>query len=261
MKNIHLALFALSILIASSLLSSTSISDSTLLHAPRIRAVDVKGASLNWAGYAVETNLNSPQSNAVSDVKGSWTVPQVNCKSTPNAYSSFWIGIDGYSSGTVEQTGTDSDCSSGSARYYAWYEMYPKFPTNLKMTVTPGDTMTAEVQYRNGKFQITISDFNPTTGKTQFFATTQKSPNAQRSSAEWIAEAPSSSGGVLPLANFGTVTFSSAQATLNGHTGTISDSAWQNDAIKMVTSSGTVKAQPSSLSNSGSSFSVTWQHS
>ncbi len=48
------------------------------------------------------------------------------------------------------------------------------------------------------------------------------------SSAEWIAEAPSTtsqSAGdqVLPLADFGKVTFTCASATADGHTGSISD--------------------------------------
>ena len=221
-------------------------------YAPRIRIKD--GTSSNWAGYAVQTNLASPQSDAVSDVKGSWIVPTVDCSQTQNAYSAFWIGIDGYSSNTVEQIGTDSDCSSGSPSYDAWYEMYPKWPVYLKMKISPGDLVTAEVKYLGkGKFQLTINDI--TTGKS--FTTTQKSPSAKRSSAEWIAEAPWSSG-VLPLADFGTVTFTNARATLNGHTGTISDSAWQNDAITMVTSSEAPKAQPSGLSNGGSNFSITY---
>jgi len=224
------------------------------MSAPRIHLKD--GTSTNWAGYAVETSLAKPQS-AVTDVKGSWTVPAADCSVTPTAYSSFWIGIDGYSSNTVEQIGTDSDCSSGKPQYYAWYEMYPKFPSNLRMTVKPGDVMTAEVKYNaNGKFLLTITD--TTTGAS--FSTTQNGKSAKRSSAEWIAEAPSS-GGVLPLADFGTAQFQGASATLNGHTGTISDTSWQKDALTMATSSGVTKALPSSLSPDGSAFSVTWQHS
>ena len=40
--------------------------------------------------------------------------------------------------GTVEQTGTDSDCNGGSPVYYAWYEFYPAFPVDLGMTIKPG---------------------------------------------------------------------------------------------------------------------------
>ncbi len=117
--------------------------------------------------------------------------------------------------------------------------------------------MSAEVEYLgSGRFQLTITDV--TTGAK--FSTTQRLNSAKRSSAEWTAEAPSSVSSVLPLADFGKVSFTSSQATLNGHIGTISDNAWQHDAITMTTPSGTVKALPSSLSNGGTTFSVTWYH-
>jgi hypothetical protein len=251
MKKLNLLLILLSLIFVSSALYS---SPYVIFQAPRIHVKE--GTSLNWAGYAALTNLQKPQNGAVSDVQGSWIVPAVDCFKTPNAYSSFWIGIDGYSSNTVEQIGTDSDCSSGSPKYNAWYEMYPKYPVNLAMTISPGDQMSAEVKYLgSGMFQLTIKDV--TSGVT--FSTTQKSPSAKRSSAEWIAEAPWSSG-VLPLANFGTVYFTSAKATLNGHDGTISDSSWKFDAITMASSSVT-KAKPSVLSSDGSAFSVTWYNS
>src|ERR1035437_4462946 len=74
----------------------------------------------NWGGYAVTGTKGS-----VTDVKASWVVPAIvgNCPST-NQYSSFWVGIDGYSSNTVEQIGTDSDCVNSKPVYYAWYEFY-----------------------------------------------------------------------------------------------------------------------------------------
>ena len=57
--------------------------------------------------------------------------------------------------------------------------------------------------------------------------------NPDTSSAEWIAEAPSqcdstSSCTPLPLADFGTVQFTGASATANGHTGSIDDSNWSS---------------------------------
>ena len=131
--------------------------------------------------------------------------------------------------------------------------MYPKFPVNLANPVQPGDHMTAEVSVTGrGNFTLTISN----TTRAWTFTTHQKSAKAKLGSAEWIAEAPSGSGGVLPLANFGTVSFSSC--TANG----VSISSNPNaDEIVMQTSTGTVKAQPSALSSSGTSFDVAWQHS
>ncbi|WIG60298.1 MAG: hypothetical protein OJF49_003046 [Ktedonobacterales bacterium] len=202
--------------------------------------------STNWSGYA-------NTGGTFTDVKGSWTQPSASCSSGQTAYSSFWVGIDGDTTNTVEQTGTDADCSSGTPTYYAWYEMYPKFPVNLSNPVKPGDAITAEVKNTgSGHFTLTISD--ATQGWS--FTTTQTSKKAKLGSAEWIAEAPSGSGGVLPLANFGTVNFSNC--TANGQ----SISANPNpDEIVMQTSGGTVKAQPSGLGGGGTSFSVAWKHS
>lgn len=195
--------------------------------------------------------MANPQNNAVSDVKGSWVIPILSCTST-NTYSAAWVGIDGYSDNSVEQTGTEHDCVNGSASYSVWYEMYPKPSFRVNLPVRAGDVISAEVQYVGRNFVLTLN--NVTTGQT--FSKSQKS-NAQRQSAEWIMEAPWS-GGVLPLSNFGTIPFSNATATINGHTGSISDSLWQNDPITMTDSSANPKATPSSLSSGGSSFSVTW---
>ena len=104
-------------------------------------------------------------------------------------------------------------------------------------------------------------DQNATTGIS--FSTTQTVAGAALSSAEWVAEAPSRCSvtcTVLPLANFGTVNFSGSYATGNSHPGSISDAAWNNDQIQMVTQSLLVKAQPPALSPDGSAFSVTWKH-
>jgi len=221
--------------------------------APRIPGLRLS-TSTNWSGYAVQTNLTSPQSGVVTDVKGSWMVTTVTA--TPlNAYSASWVGIDGYSSNTVEQLGTESDWVNGRAVYSAWYEMYPKKSMNITtLRIKPGDVMTAEVSY-SAKTGFTLTMTDTTTHKT--FSTSQKSGSAKRSSAEWIVEAPWS-GGTLPLANFGVVPFTACSATINGHTGGINDQAWQHDPMTMVGSTGYTLATPSDLSSDGSAFSMKW---
>jgi hypothetical protein len=214
--------------------------------------------SSNWSGYAAETNLNAPASNAVTQVSGSWTVPNVT--GTTNAYSSVWVGIDGYSSSSVEQLGTEQDTSkTGATSYYAWWEMYPN-PTVQITTVpiSPGDSISASVTYSSNTFTLWLKD-----NRTGASFSTGQSGTPQRSSAEWIVEAPSSFFGVLPLANFGTATFTKAQATIGGITGAIDNSAWQDTSIDMVGSSGTVIDQTSGLTDTTtapitSSFSVAY---
>jgi hypothetical protein len=217
--------------------------------------------SLNWSGYAVETDLDSPASNAVTYVTGSWTVPKVTGPSPRMGayYSSVWVGIDGYSSNTVEQIGTEQDWFWGRPVYYAWFGLYPNASYRILAPVSPGDKMTAEVSYiGDGQFVFTLTNLTARIPWT--FTTTQTLNGAQLQSAEWVVEAPSSRFRVLPLANFDSVTFSGASATLNSHTGTINDISWQNTPIDMVTYRGMLKATTSPLSPDGSSFSVSWDH-
>jgi Peptidase A4 family len=228
------------LVIAAALSATAGGATSTLRHGRMHRITN--STSTNWSGYAVT-------GGRYTSVSSSWTEPTVSCSGT--AYSSFWVGLDGDTSGTVEQTGTDADCSGSTPQYYAWYEMYPKFPTNYSNPVKPGDHMSASVTTNgSGSFTLTISD--STQGWTK--STNARLKSAKLASAEVIAEAPSSSGGVLPLANFGTVSFSGA--TVNGSV--LTSSTPGIDPITMQSGS-TVKAQPSSISNG--SFSVTWKHS
>ena len=201
-----------------------------------------QSTSSNWSGY-------SAINGRYTSVSANWTQPTATCTSA-TTYSSFWVGLDGYGSSTVEQTGTSADCSGGSPRYYAWYEMYPKFPVNLSLTIRPGDSISGSVTTDGGgRFTLTIQDNS--TG--QSFTTQQRLNRARLSSAEAIAEAPSGSGGVLPLTNFGTVNFSAT--TVNG----LPIGNFNPDKIDMVSGS-TVKAQTSALSG-GTNFSVSWKHS
>jgi hypothetical protein len=200
-----------------------------------------RSTSTNWAGY-------SATGGRFTKVSATWKQPTATCTAA-SAYSSFWVGLDGDGTNTVEQIGTDADCSGGKPVYYAWYEMYPKFPVNLSLTIRPGDTLSASVTTDgSGSFTLAIRD--TTSGRS--FTTVQKLRRAKLGSAEVIAEAPSS-GSVLPLANFGSVGFSAA--TVNGQP----IGNFHPDRIDMVSGSIT-KATTSALSN-GTAFSVAWHHS
>jgi hypothetical protein len=128
--------------------------------------------------------------------------------------------------------------------------MYPKYPVNYRDTVHAGDQFTASVTTDGrGGFTLVLSD----TTRGWSHTATARLKSAKLGSAEVIAEAPSSSGGVLPLADFGTVGFSGATAN-----GTSFSNLSGLDKINMVSGS-TTKASTSNIS--GGNFSVTWQHS
>jgi hypothetical protein len=212
-----------------------------LVHAPEVGILH--GTSTNWSGY-------SSTSGPFTTVSASWVQPAGTCTSEAT-YSAFWVGLDGDGSNTVEQTGSEVDCSGGSPVYYAWYEMYPKNSVNYSNPVQPGDVFTASVTASGTNFTLTISD--ATQGWTQTQHKTLAS--AEKHSAEVIAEAPccTANGGILPLTDFGTVNFKSAEA--NGSA--LGNSSPQK--IKMETTAGVIKAKPSKLSD-GERFSVVWHH-
>jgi hypothetical protein len=218
---------------------------------------DGTSTSSNWSGYAVT-------GTSFTSAKASWIVPTATC-SSGDQYAAFWVGLDGYTSTTVEQTGTDSDCDGSRPSYYAWYEFYPNPSFNISsLTIKPGDHMSASVVYNGSEFTITIEDV--TTGKS--YTKSSKVSGASRSSAEWIAEAPccTSRGGILPLADFGTVLFGEDSTGISG-TNFATDSsnsgaigtfpAASIEEITMATRSAK-EATPSALSSDGTSFSVTW---
>jgi hypothetical protein len=224
-------------------LLGTAVSSAQARSVPRIPRHKLgRGTSTNWSGYAVD-------GTGATQVTATWIEPSVTCAPGENSWSSPWVGIDGDTSNTVEQTGTDADCSAGHASYYAWYEMYPKSLVVLKMTVQPKNTFTGSVTYSSGIFTLTLSD--NTTGVTAFERVSSNKP--QRTSVEWIEEGPSNG----LLSGFGSVPFSSASATINGKTGGLS-SFTTAQPITMESSTGTVRAQPSTVSANG--FSVAWRH-
>ncbi|HSX23961.1 MAG TPA: G1 family glutamic endopeptidase [Candidatus Saccharimonadales bacterium] len=228
------------VLAATSLYMALVLAGSSPAHGPIIKLRH--GTSSNWSGYAA-----SGAANSFTSVAASWRQPSVTCGSQ-TAYSSYWVGLDGYSSSTVEQLGTEADCSSGTARYSAWYEMYPKRSFPVTMVINPGDAMSASVTYRgSGDYLLSLAD--TTTGKT--FTTTQKLGSARRTSAEVVVEAPWS-GGTLPLANFGTASFTGAVAN-NQPLGGFSNL----DPITMVNPYG-MKATPSGFDATKRNFSIAW---
>jgi hypothetical protein len=230
----------------------------------------MQSVSANWSGYTLQ-DANSAGLQFTS-VTGTWRVPVTTCESGSTASAAFWVGLGGSSDSAagLEQTGTGADCSKGAARYYAWYEILPAASIEVPLKVKPGDQITTSVNANGTTVLVQIKN---RTRKTSFTKALQvDAPDL--SSAEWIAEAPSActAGGrctVLPLANFGTVTFTRAAAIASGHPGTLNDTTWGNEAISLVPqspwrffasrdSTSTAGATPGTLSGDGRSFGVSW---
>ncbi|MEY9860826.1 hypothetical protein ABH935_006463 [Catenulispora sp. GAS73] len=191
----------------------------------------------NWGGYAAT-------GSGFTSVAATWTEPAATCNSSNDLYAP-WVGIDGYGSSTVEQTGVATDCSSGSPVDQAWYEMYPASPVYLSSSSYPvrsGDVIHASVTYAgSSKYKLTLND--ATRGWTY---STTKSLSSSRASAEVIIESPT---GAYP--NFGTLHFSAA--TINGK------SLSSANPTALDPSNGVYEAHTSAISG-GTSFTDTFEH-
>ena len=199
-------------------------------------------ASENWAGYAA-----AGAAGTFTRVSASWSEPAVTCAAA-QTFSSFWVGLDGDGTSTVEQTGTEADCADGAASYQGWFEMFPAAPVFYSETVRPGDAMSASVVADGGgAFTLTLTDATQGWSKV----TSQTSATAQLGSAEIIAEAPSSGAGdVLPLSDFGSVTFTDALIDTDP-LGTLNTTE-----ITMESAANTAEATPSAIANNDD-FTVT----
>ena len=202
-------------------------------------------SSTNWSGYAAA-------SGTYKSVSASWTEPTGTCSGSAK-YSSFWVGLDGYNSEHRRADRQRGGLLRQHPEYYSWYEMYPAYPVNFSNTVRPGDHFTGSVTFNGGSsYTLKLSD----TTRGWSHTVTKSLSGAANSSAEVIAEAPccTASGGILPLAHFSPVTFTSA--SVNGSAiGNFSPTQ-----IIMADNSGRDKDSVSSLSG-GNSFKVTWLRS
>lgn len=206
------------------------------------RAIKNDTTSANWSGYVLTGGTG-----AFRSVSSSWIEPPAVCPDSGTEYAAFWVGLDGYDSDSVEQTGTDSDCTSGKPDYYGWYEMFPAPPVYFTNPVSPGDRISASVSVSGTSYTLTVTD--STRGWTQ---TEHETASYSNSSAEVITEAPATSQGPLPLADFGTIGYSGS--SVNG----TSMGVQNPTSITMVGTSGHQLDSTSAMDAAGT-FSNSWQ--
>jgi hypothetical protein len=156
--------------------------------------------------------------------------------------AAFWVGIDGCSSGSVEQDGTLAECYGGRAYQYTWWEMYPTNAIQVVGTsLHAGDSISASVVRSGSSYALKVTDSSRSGNNVN---TTQSCSSRANSSAEWIAEATSGSSGVYPLSDFHSWTESGATVKTTS-SGVIS--SFTDDEITMINSSGAIEAQPGAL--------------
>lgn len=212
-------------------------------------------AYYNWSGYAD----SSSTAGEFSRVSGSWTVPSVTC-TAEHRIESQWVGLDGFSNGTVEQTGTISQCFEGKALYYTWYEMAPSALVSVGSTVQPGDKISASVTRSGTKYTIKLTDATRS-GNNVSTTQTCAATTCLDESAEWIIERNYySTAGYAPLPQFTSTGISSGSETAAGTKGTIS-SVSPNQIFMIDATDSYYLAEPSALNTAGNEFTDTWENS
>jgi hypothetical protein len=185
--------------------------------------------SMNWSGYVLS---KFETGNHYTSASSTWVVPEVTYQGV-DAVSANWVGIGGYCKNkkckpdkTLIQLGTIQATSNSGPQYLAWYEMLPApiIPIG-SLEVHPGDVITASLSCagkckNKGKWTLAMKD--ETTGNSWSLDVSYKS---SKLSVDYIEEAPTS-GGIVPLADFGQTFFSAS--TANG------GSANLDDAVSLI---------------------------
>jgi hypothetical protein len=184
-------------------------------------------SSNNWSGFAT-------YGDHFRYVSTTYTVPSLNCSISPDgSFDSQWVGLDGYGSSTVEQTGTYAQCSGGTPSYFAFWEMFPNGSQSFG-GISPGDSMTATVFYNGSQWELSLVD-NTTGG---VLAETESCPSGStchNASAEIVSEVPNGGPPSAELADYGIVGFTHIAITdTTGHRYNILSPRWKNDKINEV---------------------------
>jgi hypothetical protein len=217
--------------------------------------------SRNWDGYITYAPDLGTDFNAV---KATWVQPTVRCEAK-NAWTVFWVGLDGWYDNTVEQGGSSAYCpkQGGAAQYSLWWEMFPTNSIQSVLTINAGDTVTANVTYAPATqvFTIRVRDVTSAQGFTKK-ERCASGLACDRSSADVITEDVGmfGAGNFFPLADYGTMGYTGIKMTdVAGHTSSISGRQWLKGAVT-ESANGVTYATVSRLTANGSAFTTTWKH-
>ena len=210
--------------------------------------------SLNWAGYAV-----TPTTPAITSVTSTFVVPSAGL--LPPGFAATWVGIGGFSTSDLIQAGVGEQSLPSlplvGAQYYPWYEMLPNAEVQLtgcagdaNCTVAPGDSMAVIIQQAaTNLWTIALANTTENWTWNQSFQY-----QSSKSSAEWIAEAPTLVALQTIIAPLSIVSFGPTSTYTQA--GTSYPIAGGNPT-RIILSPGVVnEATPSVLAPDGQSFNV-----
>jgi hypothetical protein len=212
---------------------------------PTLGVADGQDTSRNWSGYAAT-------GGTYTGISGTWTVPQVAASNGASGVGATWVGIGGVATKDLIQAGTEDSGSGRQNEYQAWIEMLPAASKQVPLAVVPGDSITVSIAEQGAasqRWEIVMT--NNRSGKIY---QTSVNYTSSRSSVEWIEEAPTGRNGILPIDNFGAVSFSGATAVTNGDS--VSLDAVGARPISLLNARKQPLAVPSPIGSDGESFDV-----
>ena len=202
-----------------------------------------------WTGYVLVGH-----EVGFRQVTADFKIPVVSCTAS-GSKASFWIGLDGYNNGTIEQVGISTNCDNV-PEYTAWFQMWPS-TINYQFLVHPGDSIAMSVAYVSGHWALALKDL--TDG--QKFNVSEKCPSGkvcENMTAEAILEAASGSN----LSSFNTTGFTEFQAvdSTGAKTGLVANGdLWGLAKVLMTGTNGQPLADLSTITDSGENFSFVYK--
>jgi hypothetical protein len=190
-----------------------------------------------WNGFITNNNWGLTFEGATA----TWTVPEVGCDfaNEVGCQSALWVGVDGWGTSDVIQTGTDHYAfwypdQSGNwwevISYAAWVEYFPADAIYL-FTVTPGDSIWAmahvaafngAVNPNGGYGMLDIQDLNTNQYATYSIPIPNGAPAYTGKTAEWILEDPYCAVKHLTPYSFPNASFMTGASSLDSTFGWVS---------------------------------------
>jgi hypothetical protein len=212
-----------------------------------------------WTGY-VATARNGKGSKYVT---ATFTVPALNCATTPASSVYHFVGLGGYTDGDINAAGLDESCSgpSNPTPTYQGAIWEPGAGPNVVMTVSPGDLMSASVYYDQATAQDQFIVKDRTSGVSFSGVNSCTATGCGISTAEVVTQGNARG---LGTADFGAINFITVKLTPNGVTGSgpLTTTKWNiTQLVQYGVITGQVDVQPSALTSttSSSSFSNSWE--
>lgn len=176
---------------------------------PALRSV-IRTDSPNWAGYVFTAEH-------VTGLRADWTEPFVIPVRSVSGMS-VWLGIGGFASTDIMQTGTSVFFTGRYGDEEAWYERWPRDPgqVNSQFRVFPDDVIRGVLTHVAGtasEWRVSIKE--TATGAVWTRLVDYAGPVV---GPDFVIEDPGkpSGKGTLTMARWGSVTFSHMQIQVNG---------------------------------------------